>query len=426
MVARKNEDWQERLDYIVATMREMSRQTDPQAMVAAYVARVREILPSDRMLSLSRRDLPPPRYRITRSSTWDQPINPWKEPHRLPLLEGGLLAELIYGDEPRILDDLHVARDDPARDYLEGMGSLMALPLYDRGVAANMVVVLRKAPAAFDREDLPERVWMSNLFGRATTNLVLSEELREAYQEVDHELKVIADIQRGLLPSVLPKIATMDLATYYQTSRRAGGDYYDFFPLPDGRWGILIADVSGHGTPAAVMMAITHSIAHTFPGPPCPPGRLLAYLNDQLAGRYTSNSGTFVTAFYGIYDPVSRELVYACAGHNPPRLKHCDDGTLTSLEGSANFPLGIVAGTLYEESRIHLRRGDQIILYTDGITEATNPAGAMFGTDRLDAVLESCRPGAEQLINAVLEALAEFTAGQPAEDDRTLLVAKIT
>ena len=87
-------------------------------------------------------------------------------------------------------------------------------------------------------------VWMSNLFGRATHNLVLAEELKAAYEIVDRELKIVADIQRSLLPSPLPKIPTLGLAAHYQTSQWAGGDYYDFFPLPDGHWGILIADVS--------------------------------------------------------------------------------------------------------------------------------------------------------------------------------------
>src|SRR5207249_9646395 len=114
---------------------------------------------------------------------------------------------------------------------------------------------------------VPELVWISNLFGRATHNLVLAEQVQSAFEAVDQEMKTIANLQRSLLPSPLPTIPRMGLAAHYQTSQRAGGDYYDFFPLPDGKWGILIADVSGHGTPAAVLMAVTHSIAHTYPGP---------------------------------------------------------------------------------------------------------------------------------------------------------------
>ncbi len=108
---------------------------------------------------------------------------------------------------------------------------------------------------------------MSNLFGRATYQLVLMQRLQEAYEAADYEMKVVADIQRSLLPKKPPKIPTLSVAAYYHTSNRAGGDYYDFFPLPDGQWGILIADVSGHGTPAAVLMAVMHSLATHLPRP---------------------------------------------------------------------------------------------------------------------------------------------------------------
>jgi sigma-B regulation protein RsbU (phosphoserine phosphatase) len=420
------QDWQNRLAFIVETMRDMSRQTDPQAMVRAYGSRMRQFMQTDRMVSLSRRDLEPPKYRITRSSLWKEEINPWQHKDRLPVLQGGLLGELIYGDEPRIIDDIQIAPDDPAAEYFSGMRSLMAVPNYDQGMALNMVVLMRKEPAAFEREQFPEWVWMSNLFGRATHNLVLSEEVKKAYEAVDYELKVVADIQRSLLPVELPRIPNMDLAAHYQTSRRAGGDYYDFFPLPNDQWGILIADVSGHGTPAAVLMAITHSIAHSYPGPPTPPGQMLNYVNYHLASRYSRQSDTFVTAFYGIFDPPKRSLIYACAGHNPPRRKRCAGGGISSLEGVQGIPLGISLEQKYRDRTELLQPGDQVIFYTDGITEATNPAGEMFGLQRLDAVLQDCREDASDLLGAVLGAVEGFTQGRPPADDRTLLVAKIS
>ena len=213
-----------------------------------------------------------------------------------------------------------------------------------------MTVLMRTEPGAFDREQLPEWVWTSNLFGRAAHNLVLSEELKRTSALMERELKVVADIQRSLLPKVLPTIPTLDLAAYYQTSQWAGGDYYDFFPLADGKWGILIADVSGHGTPAAVMMAITHSIAHALHGPLAPPGTMLGHVNQQLATRYTADNEAFVTAFYGIYDPLRRELTYASAGHNPPRLKRCEDGSVASLDAVGGLPLGMFADQVYRRS----------------------------------------------------------------------------
>lgn len=420
-----NLDWRKRLDVIVETMREMSLQTDPQAMVRAYGKRIRQLMPADRHVALSRRGLETPQYRITRASQWTEEINPWKEKHRLPLLEGGLLGELLYSDKPQIIDDLQFAPDDPAASYLVGQRSLMAIPHYDGGVALNMTVLMRSIPHAFDRDDFPEQVWMSNLFGRATQNLVLAEELRQAYDVVDRELKLVADIQRSLLPKTIPRIPGLDMAASYQTSQWAGGDYYDFFPLSENRWGILIADVSGHGTPAAVMMAITHSIAHAVPNFPDPPATMLNHVNQQLATLYTANNEAFVTAFYGIYDPVKRTLTYASAGHNPPRLKRCEDGSIIALDGVGNLPLGVMADVVYDQYTQVLRPGDQIVFYTDGITEATNPAGKMFDTERLDEAVANCHLDANGLIEAVLDAVERFTAGEPAADDRTLLVAKV-
>jgi sigma-B regulation protein RsbU (phosphoserine phosphatase) len=426
LTSESNGDWRQRLGLIVEMMREMSLQTDPQEMVRSYAERVRQLLPSDRRISLSRRSLTAPQYRITRSSTWQEKIDPWKEKDQLPLLAGGLLAQLIYGDEPRIIDDLDVPADDPAAGYLAGHRSLLAIPLFDQGVALNMVVLLRKERAAFATEQLPEVVWLSNLFGRATSNLVLAEDLQRTYEALDRELKTVGEIQRSLLPTRLPTIPTLDLAAYYQPSQRAGGDYYDFFPLPAGQWGVFLADVSGHGTPAAVLMAVTHCIAHTYPGPTVPPGKILDYLNHHLTTRYTSQNGHFVTAFYGIYEPAERGLTYACAGHNPPRLKRCQDGTLLALDRVNNLPLGITTEEAYDECVQQLWPGDQIIFYTDGITEAHNAEGKLFGTDRLDQVLENCSLQASALLAEVLRSVEEFAGGRPADDDRTVIVARVS
>jgi sigma-B regulation protein RsbU (phosphoserine phosphatase) len=134
---------------------------------------------------------------------------------------------------------------------------------------------------------------------------------------------------------------------------------------------------------------------------------------------------TFVTAFYGIYDPQTRQLTYARAGHNPPRLKRCADGTLVVLDRAAGLPLGIVETERYPEAVCDLQVGDQIVFYTDGITEAANRAGEMFGPSRLDQVLKDCGLTAAGLVQAVVEAVERFMDGRPADDDRTVLIAKV-
>jgi sigma-B regulation protein RsbU (phosphoserine phosphatase) len=225
----------------------------------------------------------------------------------------------------------------------------------------------------------------------------------------------------------LPSISGFRLAAHYETSARAGGDYYDFFPLADGRWGIFIGDVSGHGTPAAVLMAITHAIAHAQPGTHTPPAALLSYLNHQLATAYT-REGTFVTAFYAVLDPERRTLTYSRAGHNPPRLAR--DGKVIALNGIGALPLGIQDGLTYEESTIELKSGDLLLLFTDGVVEATAPEsghlrGAQFGTQRLDeVVLATSGCDASECLDQIRGALAEFTDNASPADDQTLIAMR--
>jgi sigma-B regulation protein RsbU (phosphoserine phosphatase) len=416
--------WQQRMDFIVNTMRELSRQTDPQLMVQTYNKRMRELLPSDGWMSLSRRGLQRPSYRITRSHLWGSMHDPWQSKVPQVVFDRGLLSELIYKEEPSILHNIELADDDPAAKYFDGMKSLVAIPLFDKGESLNMAIVLRREPDGFTADRLPEHTWMANLFGRATHNLVLSQEVSKAYDSVEKELQVVADIQRSLLPQELPKIPSLQLATHYQTSQRAGGDYYDFFPLDNGKWGILIADVSGHGTPAAVLMAVTHSIAHTHHGEPDPPSKLLTFVNRHLAARYTNGTGTFVTAFYGIYDPATRQLRYARAGHCPPRVKRAAGG-IEVIDRAPCLPLGIDPDETYRDDVEQLEKGDALVFYTDGITEARNRAGDMFDTTRLDQVLDDCACDPESIIRRTLIAVERFTDDAAPADDQTLLVAKV-
>jgi sigma-B regulation protein RsbU (phosphoserine phosphatase) len=414
--------WEERMEFVMELVRSVSVETEPEGMVRTYAQRMQSILQSHRTLSLSRRDLRHPQVRITRSNVFEKYVNPWKQKSRLPLIEGGLLSELIYGEKAVILNDLALDPADPAAAYLEGTRSLAAIPLFDGGHSINMVVLARNEPNGFSAEHFPEHVWLSNLFGRATATLVLKEQLNMAYQSLDRELKVVADIQRSLLPTELPKVPGMDIAASYQTSQYAGGDYYDFFELPGGKLGILIADVSGHGTPAAVMMAVTHSIAHTLHDEPTPPSKLLNFVNRHLARRYTNGTGTFVTAFYGIYDPATRLLTFANAGHNPPRLKRGCGGPNGIIEGESNLPLGIDEEEAYIDSTQELFKDDMIVFYTDGITEARDGTGELFGTDRLDRAINEAESGSQKVVDHLNAAVDEFTHHAPPQDDRTVLV----
>jgi phosphoserine phosphatase RsbU/P len=418
-------NWRARLAVSVAVMRELSQYSDPQEMYAVFTRRMAQLFPVSRQLSISRRGLRSPQYRVTRYNLWTDPVNPWKESHRLPVHEGGLLAQLLYADEPRVVEELALDGDDPASAYLSGQRSLLAIPHFDQGTAQNMVILAREDADAFPRDRIADLVLLGNLFARATQTLVLSQAVKEAYDAVDYELRSVADIQKSLLPSSTPRVPGLDVAVHYQTAKRAGGDYYDFFPLPGGRLGVLIADASGHGAPAAVLMAVAHSIAHSQAEPPDSPGELLTRLNAHLTRRYTRQSGNFMTAFYGVFDPVNGSLTYASAGHNPPRLVR-GDGGLLALNRAQRLPLGIKPDEVYSDQVLPLRHDDVALFFTDGVIEAVNSDGDVFGSDRIDSALTVCPPSAERLIQNILRDLLTFTAGVPVADDRTLVVVKRT
>jgi sigma-B regulation protein RsbU (phosphoserine phosphatase) len=418
--------WQEKLAIIDDTMRAISGITDPEEMVRVYWLGIGKLIKVRDYVATTRRGLSAPFYLITRSSRFAERLNPWTQRDRLPRMSGGVLGEIAYADRPLMIYDLpdRLKPDDPAHFYLEGFQSLIALPQYDNGEGLNVTAMLFGPGVEIDHSMLPMLHLQSGLFGRGTQNQVLKNQLAAALADLEAELQVVGDIQRSLLPAELPRIPGFDLAASYRTSARAGGDYYDFFPLADGSWGIFIADVSGHGTPAAVLMAITHAIAHSQPGSHTPPAVLLQYLNEQLTRSYTQ-AGTFVTAFYAILDPSTRELTYSRAGHNPPRIVR--GKRVLALDHNGALPLGILQGEKYGQTVITLEPGDLLLIYTDGITEARSPANSsegrqFFDTERLDKLLLECVGGsAAACIERIQADLNAFCENAPLTDDQTLI-----
>lgn len=418
------ERWQDELEFVDELMKRVSREHDPNEMVRTYVSGIRKIFPADRWVSISRRDLDSPYVRITRSTLWDEQPDPWKNKASLPMIDGGVLSDLIYSNRPAVIHDFHPDPADPAFQHLAEMRSLMALPQYDNGEALNMAISMWKHPNGIEPARVASMLWQANLFGRATHNMVLRQELGAAYAAIDRELQAVGAIQRSLLPTDLPEVPRLKLGASYETSQRAGGDFYDMFPLPDGQWGILIGDVSGHGTPAAVMMAVAHTLAHSHPGPPMPPSDVLERLNYVLCTRYTRGNGTFITAFYAVFDPDTGHLRYASAGHNPPRVRHGD--TVYGLDATGGLPLGVSVDAVYPEVSTTLHAGDMLYLYTDGIIEVFNSGGEMFDTPRLDNILLRAGDDPATIVATVNCELKLFAGSGPPSDDRTMLVAIVT
>lgn len=413
--------WEQRLVHITSTVRELSHAFEPHAMVERYAERMQEFMPVRRLLTATRRGFESPRFGLAKMRSWEEKAELGQDRSAFEEMEGGLLGELLYGGEPRIIEELRVAADDPAAGYLVGQSSLIAIPVFEHGDAVEMVIQTRDRARAFNPERFPEMVWLTNVLARAAFYAGRTEDLRQAHGKLDRDLAYLAKLQQSLLPTAVPDIPGARVALRYQPSERSGGDYYDFFPLPDGRFGILLADISGHGTVTAVLMAITHAIAHLYPRAATRPSSLLGFLNRNLAARYTAGTNTFVTAFHAIYDPVRRRLSYALAGHPAPRLRR--DGKISPLDRGRGPPLGLFVKQRYADTTVEIRPGDDLVLFTDGITEARDARGLVFGEERLD---EALRSGAdlERLVDSLSSSVATFAGNRRADDDWTILALR--
>src|SRR5215210_5118343 len=251
---------------------------------------------------------------------------------------------------------------------------------------------------------------------------VANKELESFYYSVEQELGTARSIQHALLPKDLPKLEGWKIAYHYQPAREVGGDFYDFLRLEDGRIGLVIGDVSGKGIAAALVMANTQSVLRAVARRgSIAPGRVLAEANEVLYAYIPS--GTFVTCFYGVLDPESGRLVYANAGHDPPYLQR--DGDAQELK-ARGMPLGLMPDMPYEEEEADLAAGDDLLLYSDGLVEAHDPEGEMFGFSRLrKLIMAQSADNGEELVDYLLAELTRFTGtDSEQEDDITLVILK--
>jgi sigma-B regulation protein RsbU (phosphoserine phosphatase) len=229
-------------------------------------------------------------------------------------------------------------------------------------------------------------------------------------------------LQKSLLPKSLPQAEDYELAATWQPARAVGGDYYDAWQLDDGRLAFCLGDVMGKGMPAALLMAHLQAAVHAHAQTTAEPTVLLATLN-QVVHQATQGE-RFVTLFFGLYDPRTRRLSYTNAGHNAPLLVNDDHQTMTLQAGG--LPLGTFVGRGYEQGCVQLRSGDQLLLFTDGVSECCDAAGNEFGEARLQSLLLEIDGGTAQAIcDGVALALEQFN-GSVFQDDATWLAFTVS
>lgn len=240
-------------------------------------------------------------------------------------------------------------------------------------------------------------------------------------EKLEQELRTAHWIQQSILPRELPRLPGFDFAARMEPARAVGGDLFDFIPLGRDRVGVVIGDVSDKGVPAAIFMALTHSLLRATASPAATPGKVLQRVNHLLLDM--NEAGMFVTVLYGVVDRAAGEFRYARAGHELPLLFN-KDGLASVPERGAGQPLGIFGAPLLDERAVPLPPGAAVFLYTDGATDLTDPEEILFGLERLQAAAQVSLPGssAQGWCDRVWQALTAYQ-GASSQDDDVALVA---
>lgn len=252
--------------------------------------------------------------------------------------------------------------------------------------------------------------------------LRMNEKMKAIQSLIDDELQQVGHIQESLLPEKLPGIEGYDFGSAYIPAEHAGGDYYDCIEMSNNYWGFLVADVSGHGTPAAVIMAITRAIMRSYTFDVVSSSEALGMVNDILCDNIHTKD--FVTMFYAVFEMRSGRINLASAGHNPVLVFDKSEFLVKKVSAGGMF-LGTFAGLEYEEKKMSLDEGDIFFMYTDGLVEAMNAKREQYGYDRLVSKLMMFSSyTCSRIIEEIMEDVKDFTKGCPFEDDITILAIK--
>jgi sigma-B regulation protein RsbU (phosphoserine phosphatase) len=244
---------------------------------------------------------------------------------------------------------------------------------------------------------------------------------RRQLQDEEQELKDVEAVQRGLLPKEIPQLAGYEISGAWQPVQVVGGDCFDIYALSEVKLVMSIADVSGKGMPAALLMSNLQAALKAMASEAVPPEQICAKVNRIIHGNVSP--GRFITAFYGLLDGSCNRLLYTNAGHNAPILVRRDGSWLRLSEGGA--PLGLFPNGSYVGGEVQLAAGDRLVLFTDGVTEVSSAAGEEFGEDRLLRILLDNRHlSARELQERIMAEVAIFSGGQ-FEDDATLVVVAV-
>jgi sigma-B regulation protein RsbU (phosphoserine phosphatase) len=330
----------------------------------------------------------------------------------------GIIGHVIATGQTVIAPDVRL---DP--HYVQGRAgtiSEIAVPIVSGGSVVGALNLESNTPDAFSEADVEFLEFFAVAAAISIEKAVVHREMLEKHR-IEQQLRIAKEVQTALLPAISPSLEGYDIAGTNVPSWEIGGDYFDYLPQSDGRLGVAIADVSGKGVPAALIMATFRAALRAQ--------RVRNMTLDAIASRLnrilldSMDSSRFVTAFYGLLEPRTGEFGFANCGHNPPLLLRAAGSR--ELLASGGPALGMWQGATFEPGEAFVLPGDILVLYTDGVVEVMNPSGEMFGIERLEDVIRRCRTGsARDLVEAVVDATRAFAARRGYEDDFTLVMIR--
>jgi sigma-B regulation protein RsbU (phosphoserine phosphatase) len=336
----------------------------------------------------------------------------------------GLVERVAHEGQPLLTSDAQTDVWLGGRASVVGLGlrSVLCVPLLLKGAIIGVIYVDNRLQAGiFTPDDL-------ELLGAISSNAAIAIENARLYQvavekgRLERELQVAREVQLSLIPRRLPKIAGWEFAAYWQPAREVSGDFYDFILADLSRFGVVIADVSDKGMGAALFMALTRSIVRASAAASILPDKCITQANRLICAD--AANGMFVTLFYAQFDPDAGACEFVNAGHNPPLLYDSRQNELVELTRTG-IALGIDDSLQFKQGAVRLGPGDSVLLYTDGVTEATNAEDQEFGVERLRRIVEANgRSPAPTTVRAIQESLREFVGPAPQQDDITVVAIK--
>lgn len=335
--------------------------------------------------------------------------------HRLKVGREGMVGYVASTGQTRYAPD--VRKDQYYEACKASTRSEVAIPLRAGERIVGVFTASHPDVDGFPRQQLRLLQALCDHVAVAVYNARRLQAERAERAALDREADEARSIQQALLPKSSPYIPGFVISGRSVPARAVGGDWYDFIPFPDGRWGLVLADVSGKGTAAALLMSATRGMLRSLAEACCTPGEVLAKLNELLVNDFPA--GKFVTMVYAVLDAATRTLIFANAGHLQPLL--IDDAGEHFLEVDRGLPLGVACGD-YSETTVSLSKGSKLIFYSDGITEAVNPEQEEYGLSRL--VEHALTPEVSAM--SIVDEVQSFSNGAGVRDDASVVFVGVS